>query len=80
MNGFDKYLEYQFGWSGDFYKLLFMLIGTADEGNLNRLSRGFPGEVDAYKTWTRIGKDAFLAKCSQDHPLVKKIEVGEVYL
>ena len=80
MNGYDKYLEFQFGWSGDFYKLLFMLISKADEGNLYHLSLGFPDEVEAYKTWSRIGKDAFLAKCSPSHPLIKGIEEGELIL
>jgi hypothetical protein len=79
-SGFDKYLEFQFRWTGDFYTLLFQVIGCADEGNLGKIAAGFPSEVEAYKTWTRIGQEAFLAKCDPKHPLMEKIRKGELGL
>lgn len=63
MNGYDRYLEKQFSIGGGFFNTLFEAIARADEGNL---AMGFPEEVDVYKTWTREGRDAFLAKCSPD--------------
>jgi hypothetical protein len=80
MSGFDKYLEFQFDWSGDFYKFLFRAISQADEFNLARLAAGFPEEVEAYITWTRVGSEAFLAKCSPSHPLVKRVLAGTAVL
>jgi hypothetical protein len=69
MNGYNKYLEFQYRWSGDFYTSLFRAIALADTGNTQRLSKGFPEEVDAYRIWTREGVEAFLEKVSPDHPL-----------
>jgi hypothetical protein len=80
MNGFDKYLEFQFGLTGSFYTALFRAIHQADEDNLRRLAQGFPEEVEAYKVWSRIGRQDFLARCTPDHPLVTKISSGEAVL
>lgn len=80
MSGYDKYLEYQFGWSGSFYKALFEAMHAADASNLARLSKGFPKEAEAYEVWTCVGRDAFLSRCSPDHPLVHKIQAGEAEL
>ena len=70
MNGYDKYLEYQFHWTGSFYTDLFRLIELADEWNLAKLAKAFPEEVDAYKLWSRQGMEALAAKCSPGHPLL----------
>ena len=80
MNGFDRYLEFQFRWSGSFYTHLFGAIQQADHKNLEKLAKGFPEEVDAYKTWARVGSDAFLSNCSQDHPLVRAVAAGKAFL
>ena len=77
MNGYDKYLEFQFRKSGSFYERLFSAITAADRGNLVKLALGFPEEVEAYKTFTQIGVDAFLKKCSPDHPLVPQMREWE---
>ena len=59
---------------------MFEIIAKADGNNLEKLAKGFPEEVDAYKTWTRVGKEAFLAKCSPDNPILAKIQKGEMVL
>ena len=79
-NGYDRYLDKQFGMGGGFFNALFEAIARADEGNLTKLAAGFPEEVDAYKTWTRIGRDEFLAKCSPDHVMMSKIKDGSAIL
>jgi hypothetical protein len=78
--GYDRYLEFQFRWTGSFFTTLFNAIALADTKNTERLRQGFPEEVEAYQTWTRIGRDEFLAKCNPEHPLMKKINAGEVML
>ena len=77
MDGYDKYLEFQFRQSGSFYEHLFSAITAADGDNLAKLSLGFPEEVEAYKTFTRIGVEAFLEKCAPDHPLVASMREWE---
>lgn len=69
MNGYDKYLEFQYKQTGDFFTALFNAISRADGNNLSLLTKGFPSEVEAYKTWTRIGVKEFLRHISQDHRL-----------
>lgn len=73
-NGYDRYLDHQFreDWSS-FYKHLFGAITTADSVNTKKLRREFPEEVDAYRTWTRVGWEAFLAKCTPDNPQVARL-------
>ena len=73
-NGYDKYLEHQYRWSGDFMNAIFDAIARADEGNLAKLAAGFPEEVDAYKLWTRVGVQALADKCSPDHPLMRQLK------
>ena len=80
MNGFDRYLEFQFHIAGDFHNALFRAIQQADESNLTKLAQGFPEEVEAYKTWARVGQKAFLNKCSDSHPLKAKVLSGEYVL
>jgi hypothetical protein len=80
MNGFDRYLEFQFHIAGDFYTALFQTIQQADESNLSRLALGFPGEVEAYKVWSRAGRDHFLQKCTDATPLKRKVLSGEFVL
>ena len=77
MNGYDKYLEFQFRQSGSFYEHLFNAIIAADRANRAKLALGFPEEVEAYKTFTRVGVDAFLEGCSPDHPLVARMREWE---
>ena len=82
MNGYDKYLEFQFRQSGNFYgnyfyEHLFNAICVAGGDNLAKLALGFPEEVEAYKTFTRVGVEAFLEKCSPDHPLITRMREWE---
>ena len=79
-NGYDRYLEFQFDMTGNFFKTLFMAIGRADNINIEKLRLGFPEEVDAYLTFSRTGKDAFLAKCNQDHVLIKDLNNKKIFL
>ena len=70
MNGDDKYIEFQYGWTGDFYTFLFKAIGQADHINIDKMRLAFPEEVDAYIIWTRNGgPEALLKKLSPDHQL-----------
>ena len=65
-NGFDRYLDFQYGKSGDFFQGLFQAITFADSSNMKKLAKVYPEEVEAYKTWTRIGVEEFLKKVSPD--------------
>lgn len=76
-SGYDRYLEFMFRQSGKFFNNLFEAITYADTENTEKLKKGFPEEVDAYRTWTRLGQAAFLAKCSPDHPILKEIAEGK---
>ena len=49
----DWIAKWQYGYLGHFHKALFEAICAADEGNLNRLSLGFPDEVEGYRKYTR---------------------------
>ena len=49
----DWIVKWQYGYSGHFHKALFDAICAADEGNLDRLSLGFPDEVEGYRKYTR---------------------------
>lgn len=71
--GYDRYLEYQFHFCGDFYEALFQAIGRADEGNLARLEKGFPEEVHAYILWTQFGMEMFAVRVTAGHPLLKHL-------
>jgi hypothetical protein len=66
-NGYDRYLDYQYGSGGSFFKALFDAIKQADYINLAKIELGFPEEVEAYKTWTRVGVEPFVDKLSPDH-------------
>jgi hypothetical protein len=46
-------VKWQFRLTGDFFKALWEAICRADEDNLERLSRGFPTEVEGYLAWHR---------------------------
>lgn len=74
-SGYDRYLKYQFQMLGSFFTKLFDAISQADDDNLNALAKGFPEEVDAFKTWTRVGSKALVARCSPVYQ--KKVESGE---
>lgn len=62
-NGYDRYLDHQYGRSGDFMHALFTAIRKADSLNQSRLALGFPEDVEAYQCWTRIGVDEFAKRC-----------------
>ena len=73
-NGYDRYLDYQFRESGNFFKYLFDAITFAGHKNTDKLRLGFPEEVDAYLTWTRKGCDAFLKKCTPGNPMIDRMK------
>jgi hypothetical protein len=54
-HGERKLLEWQYRRTGDFYKGLWEAICRADESNLERLERGFPSEVQAYRDFAHTG-------------------------
>lgn len=71
-NGYDRYLDFQYGRSGDFMQALFTAIMKADTNNQDKLALGFPEEVEAYRCWTRIGVKEFAERCGQKNsPLYK---------
>jgi len=74
MHGFNKYLEYQYRQSGDFYQALWLAIMRADTKNTARLAKGFPSEVEAYRVWSQEGAEAFAEQCSPDHPLLPRLK------
>ena len=74
VNGFDKYLDFQYRRSGSFYKNLFEAIHIADVNNLKKLAVGFPAEVEAYKVWARGGgAEEFIKHVSPNHGLLKSL-------
>ena len=75
-NGYDRYLDFQFRMTGDFFTHLFQAISRADSNNTEKLRLAFPEEVDAYLTWAREGSEFLLEKCSPNSPLLKEIEEG----
>lgn len=75
INGYDKYLEYQYRVSGSFYTALFDAIKQADPDNRDRVALGFPEEVEAYLCWTRIGIDEFVKHIRPDHPFLDKFRL-----
>lgn len=77
-NGYDRYLAYQYRMIGDFFRNLFQAIQIADSTNIEKLRMGFPEEVDAYLTFSRIGAEEFLEKCSLDNPLVERMRAEYV--
>lgn len=77
-NGYGRYLEFQFHRSGDFVTALFNAIGRADDENLARLAKGFPEEVEAHKTWTRVSSEEVLKRAGENHWIVQKVRSGEL--
>lgn len=50
----DKWVvKWQFGYLGDFQRLLSSAIKQADENNLAKLALGFPVEVEGFIRWNR---------------------------
>ncbi len=45
-------IKWQYGLYGGFYSKLFAAIAHADHWNLQKLSQGFPDEVQGYENWT----------------------------
>lgn len=74
MNGYVLYAKFQLGMLGDFYTYLFRAINYADKKNLERIAKGFPQCVEAYKTFTRVGASEFFAAAPQDDPFVKQFK------
>lgn len=70
-SGYDQYLEFLHGQTGDFLRTLFTCIQLADHNNLERLSLAFPTHVDAFKIWSQVSVEVFLTKVSPSHPLLK---------
>ena len=71
-NGYDRYLDYQYGNLGSFFTSLFQAITKADEINIQKLQRGFPEEVDAYELWSRVSWRAVLEKCTPGNPQIER--------
>ena len=71
--GYDRYIEYQFHFAGDFYQSLFQAIGRADKDNLARFEKGFPEEVHAHILWTQFGMEMFAVRVTAGHPLLKHL-------
>lgn len=46
-------VKWQFRMTGSFFAALWEAICRADEYNLERLSRGFPTEVEGYTAWAK---------------------------
>lgn len=46
-------LKWQWRLYGDFYTALWNAIKQADDGNLERLARGFPVEIKGFLAWNR---------------------------
>jgi hypothetical protein len=73
--GYDRYIEFQFNFAGDFYVALFQAIGRADPDNLAKLEKGFPEEVHAHVLWTQFGMEMFTMRVTAGHPLLKHLAV-----
>lgn len=53
-NESDKWVVmWQFGYLGDFQRLLSSAIKQADENNLRKLAMGFPVEVEGFIRWSQ---------------------------
>jgi len=79
-NGYIRYLEHQFHFSGSFAHALFTAIELADDQNLERLAQGFPEEVEAYKVWSRVGAEELLNRAGEDCYIVQQIRAGKLFL
>ncbi len=44
-------IQWQYGFYGSFYKALFEAICLADDSNIEKIAKGFPVEVSAYKRY-----------------------------
>ncbi len=77
-NGYDRFLDYQFGYSGEFFKLLFKMMFQADPSNLAKLSLGFTEEAAAVKLFKEHpkGKEIILDCCTPGYALVKDVREG----
>lgn len=73
-NGFDLYLEYLYQQTGSFYTTLFTAIQLADSENLEKLSKGFPEEVIAFRTYRDQPIKYFTYQCTQSHHLLPRFK------
>lgn len=72
-SGYDRYLDYQYRMSGNFFKALFDAIKQADIDNLPKIEKGFPEEVDGYRLWIREGVHAFALRVTPGYKLLDKL-------
>ena len=72
-NGYDRYLDYQYSKSGNFFRALFYAIRTADPINLLNLQKGFPEETAAYVAFTQGSLEDFYAQCTPGNPLIQRM-------
>ena len=77
-NGYDHFLDYQFNYSGEFFKLLFKTMFQADPTNLEKLGLSFPEEADAVELWkfTPGGKEILLSNCTPGYALLDAVRDG----
>lgn len=81
-NGYDRFLDFQFNYSGAFFKLLFQTMFQADPENLSKLAMAFPEEaaaVDWFKNHPQ-GKKYVVNHANSSNPLVKDIREGRLIL
>jgi len=50
--GCERWVQFDFHYAGHFHTALFRAIALADDDNLLRLAKGFPGEAAAYAVWS----------------------------
>lgn len=74
--GEKKYIEFQYHLAGDFYTALWGVIARADENNLFKLAQGFPGEVAAYKRWTRGDLAQLVDEVAEEVPAKEEAHGG----
>lgn len=73
INGYDKYLEFQYRQTGGFYTALFNAIMRADNKNMVKFASGFPSEVEAYRIWTSGGgAEEFIKHVTPGHALLEQ--------
>lgn len=49
--GTQDLVKYKYRWASDFIRELFHVIERADDGNLDKLAKGFPEHVEAYRNF-----------------------------
>ncbi len=77
-NGYDRFLDYQFNYGGEFFKLLFQAMFQADEINFPKLALGFPDEARAVLLFKLDpnGKEIILQQCTPGYALAEDVREG----